>query len=322
MKKLLCFIAFISVRFIYCAVLIISFTFYLQAQEMAVRIYTAKDGLLSPYVYGALQDKLGYLWVGSPYGLSRFDGKHFTNYGLSDGLPDSRASGAYMDSRLRIWATTPSGTVELKGSRFINYPLSDSLSHVLETAEDPIWSLTSTGVYQFNYNKWQKIKLYPGYENHACRKIIETKEGLYINYGDLLVLAEPNGTYKIIGKLKDLGYYYNQLSISAGQIFVSTLDGIYEIKDHQLVKMPGSLGKLKGIYSYFRDSKKRFWVAKSAMGLQYLPEGDTSYFVPVIKPSVDLVPGTIAEDNHGNIWAGSGKGLIKKIGRASCRERV
>jgi len=278
---------------------------------MSVRTYTAKDGLVSPYVYGALQDKLGYLWIGSPFGLSRFDGKHFTNYGLSNGLPDSRASGACMDSRLRIWAATPSGTVELKGTRFVSYPLSDSLSDVLETGEDPIWSLTSAGVYQFNFNKWQKIKLYPGYENHACRKIIETKEGLYINYGDLLVFGAQNGTYKIIGKLKALGYYYNQLSISAGQIFVSTLDGIYEIKDHQLVKMSGLLGELKGIYSYFRDSKKRFWVAKNTMGIQYLPEGDTSHFVPVVKPPVDFVPGSISEDNHGNIWAGSGKGLIR-----------
>ena len=136
MNKLLCSIAFISARFIYCAIVIISFTFCVQAQDMSVRIYTAKDGLLSPYVYGALQDELGYLWVGSPYGLSRFDGKHFTNYGLSDGLPDSRVYGGYMDNRLRLWAATPRGTVELKGNRFISYPLSDSLSRVLETGED------------------------------------------------------------------------------------------------------------------------------------------------------------------------------------------
>src|SRR4030095_3105507 len=247
MRKLLCSIPFISVRFIYCTIFIISFPFYVQSQEMSVRIYTAKDGLPSNYVYGALQDKLGYLWVGSPYGLTRFDGKHFTNYGLSDGLPDIRASGGYMDSRFRLWARTERGTVELKGNRFINYPLSDSLSQLLETGEDRIWYLTSTGVYQFNFNKWQKIKLYPGYENHPCRKIIETNEGLYINYGDLLVLRQPNDTYKIIGKLKAPGYYYNSLSLLGGQIFVSTLDGIYEIRDHQLVKMPGVLGKLKGL---------------------------------------------------------------------------
>jgi len=278
---------------------------------MSIRIYTSKDGLLSPYIYSALQDKIGYLWVGSPFGLSRFDGKHFTNYGLSDGLPDLRVYGGYMDSRLKLWAVTPRGTVELKGNRFINYPLSDSLSGVLETGEDPIWSFTSAGVYQFNFNKWQKIKLYPGYENHECRKIIETDEGLYINYGDLLVLREPNDTYKIIGKLKTPGYYYNQLSKSAGQIFVSTLDGMFEIRDHELVKMPGVLGSLKGVYSYFRDSKKRFWVAKDSMGLQFIPDGDTSHFIQVVKPSIDFIPGVISEDNHGNIWAGSGRGLIR-----------
>ena len=278
---------------------------------MSVRIYTAKDGLISPYVYGASQDKLGYLWVGSPFGLSRFDGKHFTNYGLTDGLPDIRVNGGYMDSRFRLWAGTPRGTVELKGNRFIKYPSSDSLSPLLQTGEDPIWSLTTTGVYQFNFNKWQKIKLYPGYENHACRKIIETKEGLYINYGDLLVLREPNDTYKIIGKLKAPGYYYNDLSMLGEQIFVSTLDGIYEIKSYQLIKMPGVLGKLKGIYSFFRDSKKRFWVAKDDMGIQFIPEGDTNHFIPVIKPSQVFIPGAITEDKGGNIWTGCSRGLIR-----------
>ena len=278
---------------------------------MSVRIYTAKDGLPSNYVYGASQDKFGYLWVGSPYGLSRFDGKHFTNYGLSDGLPDIRTAAGYMDSRLRLWARTERGMVEFKGNRFIDYPSSDSLSQLLETGEDRIWYLTAAGGYQFNFNKWQKIKLYPGYENHPCRQIIETNEGLYINYGDLLVLRQPNDTYKIIGKLKAPGYYYNLLTLSGGQIFVSTLDGIYEIRDQQLVRMQGVLGKLKGLYSYFRDSKKRFWVAKDTMGIQYIPEGDTSHFIPVIKPTLAFIPGGITEDEHGNIWAGSGGGLIR-----------
>ncbi len=111
MKKLVCSIAFISVRSIYCVILIISFPFYVRTQKMSVRIYTTKDGLPSTYVYGALEDKLGYLWVGSPYGLSRFDGKHFTNYGLTDGLPDVRAYGGYMDSRFRLWAGTSRGPI-------------------------------------------------------------------------------------------------------------------------------------------------------------------------------------------------------------------
>jgi signal transduction histidine kinase/ligand-binding sensor domain-containing protein len=316
MKKLLCSIAFVSVRSICCTALVISFSFYVKAQDMAIRTYTIKDGLPSTFDWSAYQDKLGYLWVGSPDGLSRFNGKSFTNYGLADGLPDARALMGFMDSHLRFWAITPRGVAEFKGNRFISYPLADSQNirwvfQVLETQDGRLWCLTNVGVYQFNWNKWTKIKLYPGYENHPCHHIIETNEGLYINYGDLLVLKKPDATYKIIGELKDPGYYYNGLTTSAGQIFISTLDGIYEINDQHLVKLPGALGKLKGIYVYFRDSKKRFWVGRFKLGVQLFADGDSSDFITIIKPSINFLPQDISEDNQGNIWIGSGNGLIK-----------
>src|SRR5688572_653269 len=259
MKKLLS-LAFVLGKFIYFSAFVISFSYYGHGQEMTTRIYTVKDGLASTAVLGTYQDKLGYLWIRSNDGISRFDGTYFTNCGPSEGMP------CLMDSHLRLWYATSREVAEFKENKFISYPFSDSANiqwvyRVLETDEGNVWSLTSAGVYQFNFDKWQKVKLYPGYDNHACRNIIETKEGLFINYGDLLLLRKPDGTYKIIGNLKALGYYYNDLTLSAGEILISTLDGIYQIINERLVKLPGPLGRLKGIYIYFRDSKKRTWVS-------------------------------------------------------------
>jgi len=310
MKKLLSLPAFISARSIYCATVIFSFSSYTCAQEMSSRTYTVKDGLPSSYVYGTYQDKLGYLWISSTDGLSRFDGKYFTDCGPSQGMP------RLMDSHLRLWSASSRGVDEFKENKFINYSFSDSANirwvfQVLETQDGNVWSLTSAGVYQFNFNKWQKIKLYPGYENHACRNIIETKEGLYINYGDLLVFRNPDGTYKIIGDLKADGYYYNVLTLSGVNIFISTLDGIYEIINKQLVKLPGPLGKLKGVYTYFRDSKKRWWVASFEMGLKRILDGDTINFISIYNSKAGNLINYINEDNQGNIWISSGNGLIK-----------
>ena len=316
MKKRLCFIAFISVRFIYCAMAIIIFSFYASAQDMAIRIYTAKDGLPCTFVYCASQDKLGYLWIGTPNGLSRFDGENFTNYGLADGLKDTRAGLALMDSKSRLWCNTPAGIFEFKGNRFISYPFSDSqdvyyVGQIIETKTGHIWSLTNAGVYQFNVNKWDKIKLYPGYENHPCVNIIETNEGAYINYGDVLVLQQQDNTYKLIGQHKDEGHYYNNLVASHGKFFISTLDGIFSIIDQQLVKMPGELGKLKGLYSYFIDSKKRFWIGKFKIGIQVIASGDTTHLKTVYSNSENFLPQSITEDKQGNIWIGSDVGLIR-----------
>jgi len=289
-----------------------SFSFYARAQEMSARVYTIKDGLPSSYVIGTYQDKLGYLWVSTSEGTCRFDGKFFT----TDGLFNGSSVVVFVDSYSRYWANTPIGYVEYNRNNLISYPNTDSgriqwKFRIMETKERMIWSLTSAGVYQLDSDKWMKIKLYPGYDDHACRNIIETKDGLYINYGDLLVLRKPDGTYKVIGSLKDPGYYYNDLSASEGQIFVSTLDGIYEIIDQQLVKLAGPLGRLKGLYFYHRDSKKRFWVGSFPNGLYLVPKGDTTNFISVFKAATGPNINSLNEDVQGNIWISTGNGLIK-----------
>jgi hypothetical protein len=259
---------------------------------------------------------LGYLWISSTEGACRFDGRSFTKDGLTDGLNDGRSAVVFVDSHLRYWAQTAMGFIEYKRNKFISYPNPDSERirwnfHIIETSAGLIWSLTNAGVYQLDSDKWTKIKFYPGYDDRACRDIIETKDGLYINYGDLLVLRKPDDTYKIIGALKAPGYYYNALSLYAGQIFISTLDGIYEIIDEQLVKLPGPLGRLKGLYRYFRDSKKRFWVDSFPSGLHLIPNGDTINFISVYKSATGPLINQISEDNQGNIWVPTARGLIK-----------
>ena len=182
------------------------------SQELHSKIFTTKEGLPSSYIFGTYQDKLGYLWIGTSNGLSRFDGNNFINYGFGDGLPDLRTDALLMDSKLRFWAGTRRGMAQLKGNHFFTYPLSDSL-HVsfvfgfTETITGDILAFTDVGIYRFITNKWLKINEYPGYENKACRGLIETDDGIYINYGNLIVLKRKDGSFKLIAPYKEAGYY-------------------------------------------------------------------------------------------------------------------
>ena len=51
--------------------------------------YTVEDGLPSNTIYAIEQDSLGYIWLGTNKGLSRFDGSEFINYSEEDGLQDN-----------------------------------------------------------------------------------------------------------------------------------------------------------------------------------------------------------------------------------------
>ena len=88
----------------------------LVAQDPAIKVYTINDGLPSTITRGAYQDRYGYLWISTPEGLSRFDGRQFVNYGIEDGLPSLNVSRIYQDSQERLWAGTNAGMAQFKTS--------------------------------------------------------------------------------------------------------------------------------------------------------------------------------------------------------------
>ena len=47
-----------------------------QQPEISFKRITSKDGLSGDVVYSILQDKKGFLWIGTHRGLNRYDGYH------------------------------------------------------------------------------------------------------------------------------------------------------------------------------------------------------------------------------------------------------
>jgi hypothetical protein len=98
-------------RSVFIGLLLFStFISYTQGIKQTIN-YTTKDGLPSNTVYGIAQDNLGYIWVGTDKGLSRFDGKEFINYTEEDGLLDSEILKFFKDTKDRIWYFTLNGNI-------------------------------------------------------------------------------------------------------------------------------------------------------------------------------------------------------------------
>lgn len=66
------------------------------------------DGLLHNTVYSIMQDHLGYVWIGTPNGLQRYDGLRFKNYEKQlQALPYSiPIKSIYEDKENNIWVTS------------------------------------------------------------------------------------------------------------------------------------------------------------------------------------------------------------------------
>ena len=86
--------------------------------------YTFKDyieGLGNLNVNCMLQDRTGFLWVGTENGLFRYDGARFQEFGRADGLSGTFVKSLHQDNSGRLWVGTTEGLFHsVEGRRFEN----------------------------------------------------------------------------------------------------------------------------------------------------------------------------------------------------------
>ncbi|MEO1023700.1 MAG: two-component regulator propeller domain-containing protein, partial [Bacteroidota bacterium] len=81
----------------------------LQGQTYPIRAYSIESGLSESVVNDVIQDRDGYLWMATGYGLNRFDGIEFLNYFEEHGLNSNRVRSLYQDRTGKIWIGTEQG---------------------------------------------------------------------------------------------------------------------------------------------------------------------------------------------------------------------
>lgn len=306
------FLHYIFINFLCAVWLLLPAKLY--AQQFSSKLYNVNDGLSSISTSGAYQDRYGYLWIGTSTGVSRFDGRQFVNYSFADGLPSLHTSKIFQDSRERLWVGTAAGMAQFKNNRFITYPTNDNQNNIyvfnfIETKDKRIWALTGKGAYEFEDSVWKKLSLYPGFENYMCRSIIELNGELYVDYPNDILCRTKEGKWLHIASQKDYGSMFNVMSVQESEIWVSTINNIYIIRNHQLVPLFKKRLTTTSYFTYLIDSKKRLWL-ESENFLQISKPGDWQHF-SVSKINQYGYPTSINEDSSHNVWIGTIQGLMK-----------
>jgi ligand-binding sensor domain-containing protein/signal transduction histidine kinase len=85
------------------------------SQILPFRNYSIEVGLSESVAHDMIQDERGYIWVGTGYGLNRFDGNYFKQFYEEDGLANNRVNTLFQDSQSRIWVGTETGISVLRG---------------------------------------------------------------------------------------------------------------------------------------------------------------------------------------------------------------
>lgn len=114
--------------------------FCLAQKEVRFERVTVDEGLSQSSVTSVVQDKFGYLWVGTLDGLNRFDGNYFKVYrnsrSDSNSLFSNEVRGLFLDRAKNIWISHPSAisTYNSATDQFVSYSFNKEANDVLVRA--------------------------------------------------------------------------------------------------------------------------------------------------------------------------------------------
>lgn len=161
---------------LFCAVIVfLSLTFVAKGEENRSTAYWEARaevlferigrtaGLPSDIVTAIIQDRAGFIWVGTPVGLTRFDGYRFRVFQPDSrdpsSLPDGYINALHVDRRGRLWVGTNNGGVARfipETESFARYPAGPGgLAHPTayrfeEDGQGDIWVALRSGLARLN----------------------------------------------------------------------------------------------------------------------------------------------------------------------------
>ncbi len=200
-----------------------------QERQRQFQYFGLDEGLSSRIIFTLIQDPKGFIWIGTDYGLNRFDGQEFRVYTKEKhGLNDNRVRKITADTTGNIWlsATLISATIQGASGIDIFNPITEKATPLLEWIENP----------EILAQK-QALEVFSGKEGQLF--IATTLGEIYKVVGRKLSFYCKTPTEKAIGFLEqdDTG------------IWVSTRQAIYYIDAKEQIKVEK---RIEGLEKYLQ----------------------------------------------------------------------
>ncbi|MBN2400026.1 MAG: protein kinase [Candidatus Aminicenantes bacterium] len=284
--------------------------------------WKTERGLPDNTVLTIVQDRSGYLWLGTTEGLVRFDGANFTifNSDNTTGFRDHFVNNLYFSREGTLWVGTLRGQLlSLEGDKFINHPLNGNVSSlsnhcIIEDARGDLWVGTSHGLFSRSYSSKGIFRKSHSFPSMKIRCLATDSKGR------LLVGTMNQGVYflekekwrKIISfedKLTSNIYVLKQGR--AGCLWLGTEDGLYSFEDNQLFKHSLGLGLTTIITTLLEDHDCNLWVGSEG-GLFRRQNNDFQFLDKDLGMGGNIVY-SLCEDAERSLWVGAVDGGLVQI---------
>ncbi len=250
---------------------------------------TTRDGFSSEKASVIIQDKQGFMWIGTSNGLNKYDGyqckQYFPDYNDSTTLSNREITALLQSSDEKIWIGTASGlnVLNTKNDAIKSYPFNHRILCLAEDKDGFIWIGTwYSGVYKFDPKTNKTTLLLP----EKCINDIyidpDNKNIWLATYSGLVKFNQNNNTYK---------WYVND-----------------HFRNHQSINS-------NAICQIEKDNAGSLWIGTLKNGLnrlRYNPENDSIYVDYFSSRSSDKSNSICSDeinklhfDIDNNLWIGS-----------------
>ncbi|RXK61665.1 response regulator [Lacibacter luteus] len=270
----------------------------LSAQKLSFHHLTVEQGLSQNTVLSIAQDARGFMWMGTRYGLNRFDGHSFINYQNNPNDPRSISNNyincVYSDSKKNLWIGTENGLNRFESE-------TNSFNH-----------------YSLPFPDKRKDQVI------SC--IDETKDGmLWVGtFGRLFSAATGSDEFKIVVSAGGTPFYYTSIKRvyrdHAGFIWVATTTGLVRLQktsggytEKKFVNEAANSNSLSDNYvtSVTEDKAGNLWVG-TINGLNLFnraTESFTRFYSAQANSIINNNIRTLLCDKEGKLWIGTQEGV-------------
>jgi len=291
-------------------------------QQYNFKTYTTKNGLVGSVVNNIFQDSKGFIWIGTPSGVSKFNGKTFQNYTTKEGLVSDGVTFITEDKNKNIWIATTAGVSKFDGVKFENFTSQNGLSKgevfcIYVDNQNKIWvALNGGGVNIIENNTIKTLTKKDGLPNEKVFSIIQDHKGDYwfcMRKGIVKYDGVRFGNYDTIATFNKALFWSSMLD-SKGNVWFGGEDYVMKYNGYELkkVNLPPNI---TGLITINEDKRGSIWFATSNGALKF---EDNVFKLFTEKEGLslnDVV--SIKCDNEGNIWIGTNGGGVNLFNNES-----
>lgn len=300
----------------FCAVMLLCCK-YANAEQMFV-----SDKLSSTKITAICQDKVGYMWIGTEYGLNRFDGYRFVHFlnvpDDSTSLYSNVVEYIFCDSDGRLWIGTSTSLVRYdyatNSFEHFHFPKGRSprVNSIVETKDGKLLVGTSGyGLYQvvsgsnmlkelFDY----RIDDQDNYFNH----MYEDAMGGFWKSGANRFSYKPRGGKMQMFRTRHIPLGFFELE---GRTIAMCRDTLFVYDNGRLVPDfidVSAIGGKAGFLAAMKDNSGNIYLGTNGNGLWWIPAGSRrlqrhTFIAHGFDLATSIVT-SLAEDRQGNIWVG------------------